>query len=138
MNRQFAPFERGSSRRLARRIRQYVERSRQEELAREIAADTERDELWAEAAERERLRAREIQNAECRVPRAVAAAKDHDTVLVVHSSGAGEKLERLTEDRARLRGMVSDGGSAAGKSWLFFEPQQGSPLRQKVDDHDTR
>ena len=138
MNRRFAPSEITASRSLAQRIRQHIERSLQDELAREIAADDGRDELWAEAAERERSLVREIQSAECSLSWGVAAASDCESVLVAHLSEAGEKLERLAEDGARLTSVVSDGGGALGRSWLFFEPQQRSPLRQEEDDHDAR
>lgn len=136
MNRRFASSERAASWRLVQRIKRHIEHPRQEELAREIVADASRDELWAETAQREGSLAREVQSTECRVPR-IAAAKDCETVLVAHSTGAGEMLEKLADDGARLMGVISDGASAVGKSWLVFEPQRRSQLWQRVGDYDT-
>lgn len=108
------------------KVRQHIERSRQEAFARELAADAERDEAWLEAVERERSQAREIESVEREGLRNAAESRG-EAVLVAHSGNSGETLERLAHEGAYLTDVISGGGSGMDKSWLVFEkPKKGA------------
>jgi hypothetical protein len=117
-------------------FRRHVGRSRREAFVREIAAEARRDELWLEAIERERSQAREIESVES--VESVeseglrnAAASKGEAVLVAHSGGSGEALERLAREGAYLTDVVSDGGSEIEKTWLLFRSSKEAPRRER-------
>ncbi|WP_047865716.1 hypothetical protein [Rubrobacter aplysinae] len=123
-------LERGIGKNIER-VRQHIERSHRAAFAREMAAETERDEAWLEAVERERSQAREIESVQGEGLRNAAVSKS-GAVLVAHSGGSGETLERLAREGAYLADVVSDGGSGGiDKSWLVFKESTMAP-RQRV------
>ncbi len=105
-------------------IEGHMEEWRGRMSARETELQAHREQLLAEAAERERLLARAVGEKEDRERSFEEAAKDHRVAFIVHSEEAGKALEKFAGEGARLVNVVQgSGGSGADikGSWLVFE-----------------
>ena len=110
-----------------RRIEERLARWREEQQAREIEQEADRDQLWAEAAERERLLVETIEGEEESRRRSVGAiCRDQKAVFVIHSRETEEALEGLSGEGVRLVRVLPAEGASRGAlglegSWLIFE-----------------
>ena len=109
-----------------RRIEEHVARWREEEQAREAEAEADRDELWAQAAERESLLVEAIEGEESRQRSAGEICREQRAVFVIHSREAKEALEGLSGEGVRLARVlpaedVCREGVGLEGSWLIFE-----------------
>lgn len=107
-------------------IENYVEDWRKENAARQDDAEANRDELWAEAAERERLLREAVNEEESRQDSLEEVTKRCRVVFVLHSEEVAGTLEDFAAARDRLVKVIPGGdssstGSGAGGSWLVFE-----------------
>ena len=111
--------------RLLQRVEENVEKSREEERTRQAQAEADRDELWEEAAERERLLAREIKHEEDRGELREEPEREHRAVFVFHSEETESTLEELSRKQARIVGVVKGrggyGDAGVKGSWITFE-----------------
>lgn len=109
-----------------RTIEERVERWREEDQARKAEVEADRDALWAEAVERERLLAETIEGEESRQRSAGEICREQKAVFVIHSREAKEALEGLSTESVRLARVIP-GEGASGRnvglegSWLIFE-----------------
>src|SRR5215204_7342242 len=109
-----------------RRIEERLARWREEEQARETELEADRDELWAEAAERERLLAETIEGEESRQRSVGEICREQKAVFVIHSREAEEALEGLSEEGVRFVEVIvaesaSTGATGLEGSWLVFK-----------------
>lgn len=105
------------------RIEGSIEKWRQEDMARKQEAEENRESLWAEAAERERMLAEAVSEEEEDSPMSVSGQQD--AVYVVHSGDAEQTLRDMAGER-RLVEVVSASADHPGEtdlrgSWLVFE-----------------
>jgi hypothetical protein len=115
--------------RILQRVEEHIEEWRQRDAAHAAEADTFRSMLWAEAAERERLLAEAMGEAEARRESIEELTKQHRVVFVLHREEVGETLEDFASQGDRLVSVVPrKGGEAitAGLkgSWLVFEKSE--------------
>jgi hypothetical protein len=97
---------------------------REAQQARELEAD--RDRLWAEAAERERLLVETIEDEESRRSSVGEICRERKAVFVIHSRETKEALEGLSEEGVRfVKVIASESASTSDTglegSWLIFE-----------------
>jgi hypothetical protein len=109
-----------------RRIEERVARGREEQRARETEVEAHRDEVWAEAAERERLLAETVEGEESRQRSVAEICREQKAVFVIHSREAEEALEGLSAEGVRLARVIpaadaSRRGAGLEGSWLIFE-----------------
>lgn len=110
--------------RILRQVEERVEEWRERDKARKEEVETDRDAMWAEAVERERLLAEAM--GEDRRGSAAEISKQERVVFVMHSEEAGRVLEAFASERDRLVRVVPGGGSHVAASgvkgaWLVFE-----------------
>ena len=101
-----------------------IEDWRRKDRARQADAEADRDKLWAEAKEREKLLAKTIGEEEARRASVGEGAERHRFVFVVHSEEAYKALVALAAERYRLVNAAPGGGSTGAGvkgSWLVFE-----------------
>ena len=116
--------------RVVQRVEEHIEEWRKRDAARAAEAEANRDQLWAAAAERERMLAEIIGEEESQRSSAEEVMKEHRVVFVVHSEEVAETLEAFAQEGDRLvRVMPSTRGSYAEEmgikgSWLVFEPSE--------------
>ena len=116
--------------RVVQRVEEHIEEWRQRDAARAAEAEANRDQLWAAAAERERMLAEIIGDEEAQRTSAEEVMKEHRLVFVVHSEEVAETLEAFAREGDRLvRAIPSTRGSYAEEmgikgSWLVFEPSE--------------
>ncbi len=116
--------------RVVHRVEEHIEEWRKRDAARAAEAETNRDQLWAAAAERERMLAEIIGEEEAQRTSAEEVMKEHRVVFVVHSEEVAQTLEAFAREGDRLmRVMPSTRGSYAEEmgikgSWLVFEPSE--------------
>ena len=116
--------------RVVRRVEEHIEEWRKRDAARAAEAETNRDQLWAAAAERERMLAEIIGEEEAQRTSAEEVMKEHKLVFVVHSEEVAQTLEAFAREGDRLvRAIPSTRGSYAEEmgikgSWLVFEPSE--------------
>ncbi|MEJ7843565.1 MAG: hypothetical protein WKF95_17510 [Rubrobacter sp.] len=115
--------------RILRRIEERVEEWRERDKALKTEADANRDVMWAEAAERERLLAEAMGEEEARRGSAAEIAKQERVVFVMHSEEATRALETFAGERDRLVRVVPGGGSHVAATgikgtWLVFEASE--------------
>jgi hypothetical protein len=111
--------------RILRRVENRVEEWRERDKALKGETEANRDAMWAEAAERERLLAEAI-GEETGRGFAEGLAKQGRVVFVMHSEEATRAVETFARERDRLVRVVPGGGShmaATGVkgTWLVFE-----------------
>jgi len=110
--------------RVVRGIERRIEESHDRRRAREAELDQDREGLWAEAAERERLLVEAASEGKARDLSLEEAAREHRVVFVVHSEEVGGALEDFAHKGARLVNVVpASGGEGADikGSWLVFD-----------------
>jgi hypothetical protein len=113
--------------RVVQRVEEHIEEWRRRDAARHAEADANRDQLWAAAAERERMLAEVIGEGEARRASAEEVMEEHRLVFVVHSEEVAQTLETFAEEGDRLiRVIPSTRGTYAKEmgikgSWLVFE-----------------
>ena len=116
--------------RIVNRIVGHIEEWRKRDAARAAEAEANRDQLWAAAAERERMLARVIGEEEAHRASAEEIMKEHRVVFVVHSEEVAQTLETFADDGDRLvRVIPGTRGSYAREmgvkgSWLVFGPSE--------------
>jgi hypothetical protein len=98
---------------------------RRQDAARKAEADADRDELWAEAAERERLLDATMEREQVRRGAPQSATGGHQVVFVVASDAFADKLQHFSPERDQLVRVIpareSGGGTGLRGSWLVFE-----------------
>ena len=98
--------------------------------ARAAEAEANRDQLWAAAAERERILAKVIGEEEAHRASAEEVMKEHRVTFVVHSEEVAQTLETFAGEGDRLvKAIPSTRGSYAREmgikgSWLVFEKSE--------------
>jgi regulator of protease activity HflC (stomatin/prohibitin superfamily) len=113
--------------RIVQRVEEHIEEWRRRDAARHAEADANRDQLWAAAAERERMLAEVLGEEEAHRASVEEVMKEHRVAFVVHSEEVAQTLETFAGERDRLiRVIPSTRGSYAKKtgikgSWLVFE-----------------
>jgi hypothetical protein len=115
----FSPIEK-----ILHRAEDHIEEWRRQYQARNAEAEADRDKLWAEAKEREKLLAKTIGEEEARRAPGGEGTERHRSVFVVHSEEASRALVSLAGERYRLVNAVPGGGSTGARvkgSWLVFE-----------------
>jgi regulator of protease activity HflC (stomatin/prohibitin superfamily) len=113
--------------RVVQRVEEHIEEWRRRDAARHAEADANRDQLWAAAAERERMLAEVIGEGEAHPASAEEVMEEHRVAFVVHSEEVAQTLETFAEEGDRLiRVIPSTRGTYAKEmgikgSWLVFE-----------------
>jgi hypothetical protein len=113
--------------RLVQRVEEHIEDWRRRDAARAAEADANRDQLWAAAAERERMLAELVSEEEARLESVEEVMKEHRVAFVVHSEEVAQTLETFVAEKDRLiRVIPSTRGRYAKEmgikgSWLVFE-----------------
>ena len=113
--------------RVVQRVEEHIEEWRKRDAARHAEADANRDQLWAAAAERERMLAEVIGEGEAHPASAEEVMEEQRLVFVVHSEEVAQTLETFAEEGDRLiRVIPSTRGSYAKEmgikgSWLVSE-----------------
>ena len=124
--------ERRTSRieRVVQRVEERIEEWRRRDAARHAEADANRDQLWAAAAERERMLAELIREEAAHPASAEEVMEEHRVAFVVHSEEVAQTLEVFARERSRLvKAIPSTRGSYAKEmgikgSWLVFEKSE--------------
>lgn len=111
------------------RIEDRIEEWRREDAARKMAAEANREKLWAEAAEREKMLADAINEELSQRESIETVTKQQRLVFVVHTDEVNETLQDFAEKKDRLVKVLPGRGthvSAAGLtgSWLVFEEEE--------------
>jgi len=112
--------------RILHRIEEHVEEWRKRDAALQAEADASRSQLWAEAAERERLLAEAVGAEEARRESIEELTMQHRVVFVLHRDELVETLEDFARQGDRLVSVVPRrGGETISEglkgSWLVFE-----------------
>ena len=116
--------------RIVHRVEGHIEEWRRQDAARHAEAEANRDQLWAAAAERERMLAEVIGEEESHRTSVEEAMKEHRVVFVVHSEEVAQTLETFAQEGDRLvKAIPSTRGSYAKEmgikgSWLVFEKSE--------------
>ena len=119
--------------RVLHRIEEHVEEWRKQDAARKREAASQREEVWAEAAERQKLLAEAVVDGETPPASLEEMTKQHRVVFVLHREDLTGTLEAFAGEKVRLMNVVpgkGDYGSGKGiegirGSWLVFEtPEQ--------------
>jgi hypothetical protein len=124
--------ERRTSRieRVVQRVEERIEEWRRRDAARHAEADANRDQLWAAAAERERMLAEVMGEEEAHRVSVEEVMKENRVAFVVHSEEVAQTLEAFAAEKDRLiRVIPSTRGSYAKEmgikgSWLVFEKSE--------------
>jgi hypothetical protein len=113
--------------RIVQRVEEHIEEWRRRDAARHAEADANRDQLWAAAAERERMLAEVVGEEEAHRTSVEEAMKEHRVAFVVHSEEVAQTLEAFAAQKdCLIRVIPSTRGSYAREmgikgSWLVFE-----------------
>ena len=115
--------------RVLHRIEDHVEEWRKQDSARKAEAHAYREELWAEAAERQKLLAEAIADEEARPASLEEMTKQHRVVFVLHREDLTGTLETFASEKNCLVNVVPGKGDYGGGkgiegirgSWLVFE-----------------
>jgi hypothetical protein len=116
--------------RIVNRVEEHIKEWRRRDAARAAEAEANRDQLWAAAAERERLLAEVLGEEEAHRASVEEVMKEHRVVFVVHSEEAAQTLETFAREGDRLlKAIPSTRGSYAKEmgikgSWLVFEKSE--------------
>jgi hypothetical protein len=116
--------------RMVHRVEEHIEEWRKRDAARHAEAEANRDQLWAAAAERERLLAEVIGEQEGYRASAEEIMKEQRVAFVVHSEEVAQTLEAFARKGDRLVKVIpSTRGSYAKEmgikgSWLVFEKSE--------------
>ena len=113
--------------RIVQRVEEHIEDWRRRDAARAAEADANRDQLWAAAAERERMLAEVMGEEEAHRASVEEVMREHRVAFVIHSEEVAQTLEDFANEKDRLiRVIPSTRGSYAREmgikgSWLVFE-----------------
>jgi hypothetical protein len=112
--------------RILQRVEEHVEDWRKRDATLKAEADDMRGQMWAEAAERERLLAEAMESEEARRASIEDLTKEHRVVFVLHREEVVETLEDLASQGDRLVSVVPRKGGEAitgglKGAWLVFE-----------------
>ena len=115
--------------RILHRIEEHLEDWRRRDAALQAAADESRSQLWAEAAERERLLAEAVGAEEARRESIEELTMQHRVIFVLHRDEVVETLEDFARQGDRLVSVVPRrGGETISDglkgSWLVFESSE--------------
>jgi hypothetical protein len=115
--------------RILQRVEEHVEDWRKQDAALKAEADAMRGQMWAEAAERERLLAEAMESEEARRASIEDLTKEHRVVFVLHREEVVETLEDLARQGDRLVSVVPRKGGEAVTAglkgaWLVFEKSE--------------
>ena len=115
--------------RILHRVEEHVEDWRKRDAALKAEADDLRDQMWAEAAERERLLAQAMESEEDRRASIEDLTKEQRVVFVLHREEVVETLEDLASQGDRLVSVVPRKGGEAitgglKGAWLVFEKSE--------------
>ena len=115
--------------RILQRVEEHVEDWRKRDAALKAEADAMRDQMWAEAAERERLLAEAMESEEDGRASIEDLTKEHRVVFVLHREEVVETLEDLASQGDRLVSVVPRKGGEAitgglKGAWLVFEKSE--------------
>ncbi len=107
-------------------IENRIEEWRGESRSRQAEVESNREELWTEAVEREKMLAETINREEAQDQSLEEVAKDQRVVFVLHSEESGRALQEFADATFRLTNVVPghSGNKEAGirgSSWLVFE-----------------
>ena len=107
-------------------VERRIDESQERRRAREAELDLGREELWAEANEREKMLVRVASDEEARELSLEEITKEHQVVFVVHSEESRKALQEFAEKQPRLINVIpssegSQGGADIKGSWLVFE-----------------
>jgi len=110
---------------IVQRIEDRVAEWRRHDDALKQEAEANRDELWAEAAERERLLAATMNQEKGHLTSPEGDTATHQVVFVVASDAFADALQNFSPQRDRLLSVVParEGGGGMGLrgSWLVLE-----------------
>src|ERR671933_2012451 len=114
--------------RILQRIEEHVEEWRRRDSALQAEADASRSQLWAEAAERERLLAEAVGAEEARRESIEELTKQNRVIFVLHREELVETLEDFARQGDKLVSVVPRrGGETISQglkgSWLVFESE---------------
>jgi regulator of protease activity HflC (stomatin/prohibitin superfamily) len=115
--------------RVLRRIEDRVEEYRTQERGRQAEMEAHRAELWAEAAERQRLLAEAMAEGEAQRGSLQEITKEQRVVFVLHREDLTGTLEAFADEKDRLVNVIPGKGDYGGGrgiegikgSWLVFE-----------------
>ena len=113
--------------RIVHRVEERIEDWRRRDAARAAEADANRDQLWAAAAERERMLAEVMGEEEAHRASVEEVMKEHRVAFVVHTEEVAQTLQTFADEGDRLIQVIpSTRGSYAREmgikgSWLVFE-----------------
>jgi hypothetical protein len=113
--------------RIVHRVEEHIEDWRRRDAARAAEADANRDQLWAAAAERERMLAEVMGEEEAHRTSVEEVMKEHRVAFVVHTEEVAQTLQTFANEGDRLIQVIpSTRGSYAREmgikgSWLVFE-----------------
>jgi len=115
--------------RILQRVEEHVEDWRKRDATLKAEADDMRGQMWAEAAERERLLAEAMESEEARRASIEDLTKEHRVVFVLHREEVVETLEDLASQGDRLVSVVPRKGGEAVTAglkgaWLVFEKSE--------------
>jgi hypothetical protein len=115
--------------RILQRVEEHVEDWRKRDAALSAEADAMRGQMWAEAAERERLLAEAMASEEDGRASIEDLTKEHRVVFVLHREEVVETLEDLARQGDRLVSVVPRKGGEAVTAglkgaWLVFEKSE--------------
>ena len=115
--------------RILQRVEEHVEDWRKQDAALKAEADVMRGQMWAEAAERERLLAEAMESEEDGGASIEDLTKEHRVVFVLHREEVVETLEDLASQGDRLVSVVPRKGGEAVTAglkgaWLVFEKSE--------------
>lgn len=107
-------------------IEERIEEWRKEDAARKMEAEANREILWAEAAEREKMLADAISGEEAQRESVEEVTKQQKLVFVVHTDEVADTLQAVADEGDRLVKIMPGksshvGGSGLSGSWLIFE-----------------
>jgi hypothetical protein len=114
--------------RILNRIEEHIEDWRRRDSALQAEADASRSQLWAEAAERERLLAEAVGAEEARRESIEELTKQNRVIFVLHRDELAETLEEFARQGDKLVSVVPRrGGETISQglkgSWLVFESE---------------
>ena len=115
--------------RVLRRIEDRVEEYRTQERGRQAEMEAHRAELWAEAAERQRLLVEAMAEGEAQRGSLEEITKEQRVVFVLHREDLTGTLEAFAGEKDRLVNVIPGKGDYGGGrgiegikgSWLVFE-----------------
>jgi hypothetical protein len=113
--------------RIVQRVEGHIEEWRRRDAARAAEADANRDQLWAAAAERERMLAEVMGEEEAHRSSVEEVMKEHRVAFVIHSDEVAQTLESFANEKYRLTKVLPSTRGAYARemgikgSWLVFE-----------------